>query len=419
MIRRIWILNHHSGLQGDRHFELAREFVKQGMEVVVFLSGYSHRGEIYLYDKEVTIRKVETGITYVWLRTAPAYHGNGIARILNMIDYSRLIKKYERRFYDRFGRPDAVIGSSVHPFAWESACRIAKKCKVPFICEIRDFWPLSFIEIYGWSKYHPVCLLFSALERRAYRRADAIVMTVEFGYRYLKQFPYVRKDQVFWIPNGYHTERIDQVLEEGKTGLPEELEQYLSEHWCAVYIGSFVDSERPMDMLDAAAYLKKHGADGIYFAFIGNGHLKETMEEKIRREDLDHVRIFDRIEPDQVAVVLSKAGACIAALKDDRVLNDLGLSLNKLNDYLYSGAPTVFACNSVNVVEESGGGIVTSCNDPEAFAEALIQVYKMPEEERNAMGERGRREIREKYGYPLLARKYIDVLNTCAARKGR
>ena len=37
-MRTIWILNHHSGLEGDRHYELAKELVKQNLQVVVFLS---------------------------------------------------------------------------------------------------------------------------------------------------------------------------------------------------------------------------------------------------------------------------------------------------------------------------------------------------------------------------------------------
>ena len=78
-MKKLWILNHHSGLDGDRHFELAKELVKQGLEVVVFMSGYSHRGETYLYEKEAAVRKVAEGIHYVWLHTSPAYHGNGDA----------------------------------------------------------------------------------------------------------------------------------------------------------------------------------------------------------------------------------------------------------------------------------------------------------------------------------------------------
>ncbi len=408
-MKKLWILNHHSGLDGDRHYELAKELTLLGMEIVVFMSSYSHGREQYTYEKELVIRKVRPGITYVYLHTAPAYHGISVQRILNMMDYCRLMGKYEKVFFQKFGKPDVVIGSSVHPFAWESAWRVAKKSKAPFICEIRDFWPLSLIEIFHKSKYHPACLMFGLLERRAYRRASAIVSTVEFGYRYLRQFPYVDKDRVYWIPNGYHTEEIDQVLAEGKTELPEEIDQYLSENWCAVYTGSFVDSECLFDMLKAASYMQEHGVDEIKFAFIGNGYLEEEMHAYVKKRHLKNVRIFSPIQNKQVAVALSKAKVCIAALRDDRVLNDLGLSLNKLNDYLYSGHPTVFACNSRNVVGESGAGIVVPCKDVTAYADALVKIYQMPEDERAAMGERGKKEIREKYNYALLAKKYMEI----------
>lgn len=416
-MKRLWILNHHSGLEGDRHFELSKELVSYGMEVVVFLSSYGHRSETYEYDEEVKIKKVRPGITYVYLHTAPAYHGVSVRRILNMMSYCWLMRKYESQFYRLFGKPDLVIGSSVHPFSWESASRIAKKNRVPFICEIRDFWPLSLIEILGKPKYHPACVLFSLLERRAYRRADAVVSTVEFGSRYLEKFPFVRKDRIYWVPNGYHTEEIDRLLEDGKVTLPEELEAYLQENWCAVYAGSFVDSECLMELLSVAACLQERGQNEIKFAFIGDGHLRSRMEAFTEKKKLKNVRIFSRIESRQVAVVLSKAKVCIAALKDDRVLNDLGLSLNKLNDYLYSGNPTVFACNSVNVVGESGGGIVVPCGDRKAYADALMDIYRMPEKQRRLMGEKGRKMIRENYDYSLLAEKYIDIFSECTGKK--
>ena len=408
-MKRLWILNHHSGLDGDRHYELAKELVPLGMEVVVFMSSFSHGRETYTYDEEVKIKKVRPGITYVYLHTAPAYHGISVARILNMMDYCRLMRKYEKSFFKKFGKPDVVIGSSVHPFAWESAYRIARKSKAPFICEIRDYWPLSLTEIFGTPKYHPACIMFSILEKRAYRRAAAIVSTMEFGYRYLGQFPYVNRDRIYWIPNGYHTEEIDEVLKEGKVTLPEDLEEYLDSHWCAVYTGSFVDSERLCDMLDAAKYVKENYSEDIRFAFIGNGYLNEEVHAQAERDHLTNVKIFPRIGKDQVAVALSKGKVCIAALRDDRVLNDLGLSLNKLNDYLYSGNPTVFACGSVNVVGQSGGGIVVEPGNVKAYAEALVHVYHMTDEERRLMAEKARKEIKEKYSYSLLAKKYMKI----------
>ena len=81
-MKKLWILNHHSGLDGDRHFELAKELVPLGVEVVVFMSSYSHGRETYTYEEEVKIKKVRQGITYVYLHTAPAYHGISVGRVL-------------------------------------------------------------------------------------------------------------------------------------------------------------------------------------------------------------------------------------------------------------------------------------------------------------------------------------------------
>ena len=102
-MKKIWILNHHSGLKGDRHYELAKEMAETGLEVFIFLSSFDHVSKVYRYDKEVVIQRIQDGVTYVWLHTSPAYHGNGAARILNMMDYSSLMNKYEKKFYERFG----------------------------------------------------------------------------------------------------------------------------------------------------------------------------------------------------------------------------------------------------------------------------------------------------------------------------
>ena len=131
----------------------------------------------------------------------------------------------------------------------------------------------------------------------------------------------LNRDRIYWIPNGYHTEEIDEILKEGKVTLPEDLEEYLDSHWCAVYTGSFVDSERLCDMLDAAKYVKENCSEDIRFAFIGNGYLNEEVHAQAERDHLTNVKIFPRIGKDQVAVALSKGKVCIAALRDDRVLN--------------------------------------------------------------------------------------------------
>ncbi len=54
------------------------------------------------------------------------------------------------------------------------------------------------------------------------------------------------------------------------------------------------------------------------------------------------------------------------------------------------------------------------CSDPQAYAEALMKIFHMPESQRREMGERGKKMIREKYNYALLAGKYMQILTDCA-----
>ena len=53
------------------------------------------------------------------------------------------------------------------------------------------------------------------------------------------------------------------------------------------------------------------------------------------------------------------------------------------------------------------------CGDKKAYADALMNIYRMPEEQRLCMGEKGRKMIREKYDYSLLAKKYIEIFSDC------
>ena len=44
-------------------------------------------------------------------------------------------------------KPQAIVGSSVHPFAAWAAAIISKRYNVPFIFEVRDLWPKTLIEL--------------------------------------------------------------------------------------------------------------------------------------------------------------------------------------------------------------------------------------------------------------------------------
>ena len=50
--------------------------------------------------------------------------------------------------------------------------------------------------------------------------------------------------------------------------------------------------------------------------------------------------------------------------------------MNKLNDYLVSGIPTVFACDVDNVVKDAGHFVVPT-NDKTQIAQAILKVKNL------------------------------------------
>ena len=405
-MNNIWIINHYASLKKGRLPEIASVFVQFGYSVSIFLSSFSHGNKKYMYDDEVKIVKVD-GVNYVYIHSGPMYNNNGSKRILNMLDFCRIIKKNHRYIANEIGKPDSVIASSVHPFAWEIGYALSKKYKSSFVAEVRDIWPLSLIELLHLSRFHPLVVILSVIEKRAYRRADAIVTTMPFAYRHICDTMGYNKNKVHWIPNGIDTKRADEAVKNG-IQLPPELDAYLTNHWCCIYTGSFVESERVDFMVKAFDKLKD---TDIHFAIVGSGQDKHLIENLICEKKLENIEVFDPISKDQVHVALDKAQCCLAAIHDYPIYN-YGLSMNKLSDYLYSGKPVIFACDCENVVMDAGH-VVVSSQDEDAFVNAIIDVRNNRNKEYyTKLGETSKTLIKEKYDYQVIARNYVELLKS-------
>jgi glycosyltransferase involved in cell wall biosynthesis len=409
-VKRIWILNHHASGNGDRHDEIAKQFTKLGIEVVIIASSYKHAELKYAYDDKWIVQDFQNGLKYIWLHTTPAYQRNGLKRILNMVSYMNMVKRYSKVWYKDFGKPDVIIGSSVHPFAWEAAYWLSKKTKAAFYAEVRDLWPLSLIEVQGLTPRHPLVLFFGMLEKRAYRRAKKIITSMPYAYKYISETLKFPREKTIWIPNGLDTEKVDNSLNNFEVKLPYELNKFLEENWCTVYTGSLVESECIDYILDSAEILQNRGNDIIKFAIVGNGRLKKQLREEVKKRNLRNVRFFDRVSKEQVSKVVNKAKVCLAAV-GNLPLYKYGLSMNKLNDYLYSGNPTIFVCDVDNVVSISGGGISLPYGNREIYANSIENLFKMSENEREIISNRGIKTIKEEYDTAILVQKLLSVFN--------
>ncbi len=81
----------------------------------------------------------------------------------------------------------------------------------------------------------------------------------------------------------------------------------------------------------------------------------------------------------------------------------------KLNDYLISGKPVIFACNYNNAVKDAGQFGIPSDN-VDIFAQTILEVKSLDSFHRDELALKSKRLIREVYDYKMVSQKYIDLL---------
>jgi glycosyltransferase involved in cell wall biosynthesis len=181
--------------------------------------------------------------------------------------------------------------------------------------------------------------------------------------------------------------------------------EFFNGKWCCVYVGSIVKSECIDYLLDSWKLITDNR---LYFAIVGEGAEKERIQRRIQEENIKNVQMFPAVKPEEVPLVLEKADCCVAALEFGK-LGQYGLSKYKLNDYLYSGTPTVFACDSPNIVEEAGH-FSLPIGDASVMAKTIQDISQMDSDQLEQLKIRGKEYIKNYFDYKTVGEKYLSLI---------
>ena len=143
-------------------------------------------------------------------------------------------------------------------------------------------------------------------------------------------------------------------------------------------------------MLDAAAL-----DDGIDWALVGDGPVRERLVAKARSRGLDNVLFHPQVPLEEVPAFLAASDALLVTLAAHETFQ--GFVPSKLVDFMAAGKPILLAAagESARLLEEAGAGIAVAPEDPAALAEAARRLVSQPEEA-DAMAARGRAYARER-----------------------
>ena len=388
-----------------RPYYMAREWVKQGHNVTILASSFSH-----LRQNNPDVRKdfqeeILGDIRYVWLKGNK--YGGAIARIRNIASFVWKLQRNAKRIAMTY-KPDLVIASSTYPLDNVPAHKIAKIAGAKHCYEAHDIWPLSPMVIGGYSQWHPFIMVMQWAENFACRKSDKVISLLWNSEEHYKECG-LQPGKFACVPNGFAAEEWDP--QSATLPLPEVHEQLfdsLKDKAVVGFAGGFAASGALNNLIEAANLMKERR--DLAFVIVGNGPEKESLDNLIRHFNLNNFYILPAVPKKMVPAITAHFDiAYIGGVHS--VLHKYGTSANKLTDYMLAGKPIVQAIDEPgSVVERVGCGIQVEAENPELVAKAIEEILSRTLSEREQMGARGRDYTIQNLEWGVLAGRFIKEM---------
>lgn len=378
-----------------RHFDLFKNFSKKDYSIDVICGSFVHDRKEEILDKKEKYRLINSeGIKYHIL--SGISYKSKIVRMLSMIQFFFKVLFFSKKLGKN---PDIIYASSPHPFNGLAGMMLAKKYKCPFILEIRDLWPETWVAMGATTKKSILYKVFAYIEKVLYKNADKIV-TLTINKDYYTSIG-VDEKKVEIVSNGVNLEKYDSLLEE-------ESPIKLSENkFNILYTGAHGTANCLEVILEVAKQIEN---DDIIFNFVGEGEKKSELIEKAKKYNLKNVIFYPPINKDYVPSTLKKGDAMILSVRNEP-LYKYGISPNKMYEYFASSKPIIFSGNVANdMVKEANAGISVEAENIEKIKEAVLSLYKMSKKERNILGMNGRKYVEENYDTKVLSKKIEKII---------
>ncbi|SHH38580.1 glycosyltransferase family 4 protein [Desulfosporosinus lacus] len=413
--KNIWVFHHYATPPTMNGFSRPYNFavhMKNKYDTTVFAASYLHFSDVNLINsKEAYIIIEDSNIPFVFVNTPSSAQGT-VARVKNMIVFYKRLFSVTNKYAKEHGKPDLIIASSPHPFTMIAGIKIAKKFKVPCVCEIRDLWPEA---IFAFGKTTENSILGKWLimgENWIYRRAHALIFLKEGDTDYLKERKWTLEqggnidlNKCHYINNGVDIEAYTRQMTE--TAL-DDLD-LIDGKFNVVYTGAIRPINNVGNILDAATLLKGH--DDIQFLIYGDGNQLEALKRRVIDEEITNVKFKGYVDKKYIPYVLSRSSVNILNYSQTTYNWTRGNSSNKLFEYMASGKPVISTVRmGYCILEKYQCGLSLEQPTPEELAKTILKVHDMPRDQYEEMA-RNARMGAEDFNYLVLTDRLIKTID--------
>lgn len=407
----IWLINHYA--VPPKYYPLARQtyFAKylmaMGHTVTIFAASSVHNSTMNLITDGWKWREETVdGVHYVYIKCCD-YQGNGLKRIYNICEFAWKLPGVCKHF----PKPDAIVATSMPPTSCAMGVHLGRKWGCKTVAEIADLWPESIVAYGIAGPHNPAVIVLRRLEKWIYKKADAVVFTMEGAYDYIIEQGWekdIPRSKVHYINNGVDLAQFDYNRDHFQLDDPDLNDPATFK---AIYTGSIRPANNPELLIDCAKHLLQY--PDIRLLVYGGGENLDELRQTCKTHGLTNCIFKGPVPKKNIPYILSKGDLNLLNydLKSIGVFK-YGSSQNKLFDYMASGQPILSNVSiAYSLIQKYHCGQDDTLPDGEAYAHAILSFYQMGEEDRRTMGMNARRAA-EDYDFKHLTDKLIAVIES-------
>lgn len=376
---------------GLRGYSLLENFQMRGHRVLLVSSDSNHLNE----ESGSRDLKIPSRI----IRSRPYMKGESLTRLWSWFLFDARVASLTLGDF----RPTIVIFSSPSLLTLVSGLILARRHRSIAIAEVRDIWPLTGIEEYGYSRRSFLVGAARLVEKIGYRLCDGIVGTMPNLMPHIASS--VRKPPpVRAIPLGIDA---SQTTVRPRSKVP-------GPSFVVGYAGSIGKSNEVETLLKAALILEPR--QDITFKIAGSGDLREILERKYK--NLTNVNFVGPLQRERVQEFLQSCDILHFGSKNTTLLS-VGQSLNKVIEYMLAGRPILASYSGHRtMINEANCGEFLESENSEQLADAILRWSKLPQEVLDEAGVRGYSWVTAERTYGRLSEDYLDFFEEIKKTRG-
>lgn len=279
-------------------------------------------------------------------------------------------------------KPDAILVYSP-PLPYILPAILLKWIRnAPIILNVQDLYPQTAIDL-GYFKNPLLRKMSRMLESLAYKSASRIIVHSDGNKNYVVNRG-TSEVKISAIPNWIDTEKIQP---EGRNNSFSNKHE-LGDKFVVSFAGVLGLAQGLDVVLKAAEHLKTE--PDILFLLVGDGAMKERIEQSVRHLALTNIKLLPMQPPDEYPNILSASDVCLVTL-DGRLKTPV--VPGKLQAIMAAGRP-VLASVAVEgdvpkIINQAGCGVIAEGGNSTELANAILSMMN-DKSTLQTMGENGR-----------------------------